>query len=214
MPFGINAVVGEEQLPTVFVSIGDVTNDGPSGKWIDPPEGIFTDYWVVNRYERDRQRWMLGVTSPDGFNGDQVAFVQLAADTLLLVSDWTAERRGEQPTIPQEEPADENLVLLDDHYEPAQLLLGANGQTAQYRISGTYVYGFKNPNQAQITYPRPPWLADTFDRIVSDGSKQTGIIDANGAGGGEEASPGSAGSQNSPTNPSQAGLSSADFAQD
>ena len=193
MPTGTNAQVEQEELQQVYVNIGNVTNDGPPGKWIDPPEGIFTDYWVVNHYEKDRQRWMLGVTSPDGFQGDQVAFVQLAADTLLLVSDWTAERRGTKPKIPQEEPADENLVRLDDHYEPAMLLLGANGQSAQWRISGTYVYGFKNPNQAQLTYPRPPWLADEFDRIVSDGDKESNIIDAGSNAASEGASPGSPG---------------------
>lgn len=190
MPNGANPQVEQEQLQQVYVAIGNVTSDGPPGKWIDPPDGIFTDYWVVNRYERDRQRWMLGVTSPEGFQGSQAAFVQLAADTLLLFSDWTVEKRGSQPAYPQNEPADENLVLLDDHYEPAQLLLVPNGQTPVYRLSGTYVYGFKNPNQAQMTYPRPPWMADVFDRILSDGGKQNGIIDSGSNGGSEGASPG------------------------
>lgn len=165
-------------IPNVSVEIGSFDDYAPNDLYDTGQfgQGIFTDYYIVQRYEKDKQRWMMPVTSPDGFDGDSVAFVQLAGETLLRIVDWTAERAGNAPPVPEPESQDSNLVLLDDHTEPAMLQKHPDG-TLVYRISGTYFYGFKNPSQAKREYGRPPWMSKDIECDVSDSQFEGGIID-------------------------------------
>lgn len=202
------------------VEFGTVSPDDNKALYEANAVGIWTDYYVVNRYETDKQVWMMPVTSPDGFQGNQVAFCQLAAGTLLLICDWTGEKTGEPPSIPTSEPSDDNMILLNKHIESPMKELGAGGAEEDiiYRLSGTYVYGFKNPSQANKCFPQPPWMKDAGECEVSDGLEQDGIMCCgDGSGSDSEATPGDSGSQNSPTNPSQLGTigmdGSGDFAQ-
>lgn len=199
----------QEGTGDAVIEFGDVTPDDSSAIYVADEEGIWTDYYVVNRYETDKQIWMMPVTSPGGFNGTQVAFCQLAAETLLLICDWTGEKTGGPPAIPKSEPTDENMILLDKHIEPSMKELGAGGAEADiiYRLSGTYVYGFKNPNSASQCFPMPPWMEPGSGECeVSDGLEQEGIMCCGDSEGDADVTPGDSGSQNSPTEPSQAGL--------
>lgn len=135
----------------------------------DAPRSFFSDYQIINHYERDKHRYMMGIASPDGFQGTCVAFVQLASDTLLWICDWTAMKPGEAPTIPDpDELGSQNWVLLDQHYEPAAIILGPDGVSPFYRISGVYVFGHKCPDKDNalfdITFPRRPDVQDNFTR--------------------------------------------------
>lgn len=173
--------VPDDDVAEATVTVGDVTPDDTSAIYVeddDDPNSIWTDYQVINRFESDRHIYMLPITSPGGFQNNSVAFCQLAARTLLWISDWTAERWGKAPKIPDPNPSDDpNLVLLDTHYEPTMVLLGADGATTVYRISGTYVYGFKNPdNVGSLYYGRPPWMDNVIDRTVRTESYTPGII--------------------------------------
>jgi hypothetical protein len=184
------------------VQFGDVSIDSADALYEVDDTGIWTDYYVVNHYEKDKQIWMLPVTSPSGFDGDSVSFVQLASQTLLLICDWTAEKTGEAPTIPSEEPSDDNMVLLDAHKEPGMKELGAGGAEEDiiYRLSGTYIYGFKNPDLASMCFPQPPWMQQGAGECdISESIEQEGIMCCeSGSSDSSEASPGDAGSQNSP----------------
>lgn len=156
-------------------------------------DGIFTDYVIHNQYESDGQIYMMPVTSPGGFDGDSVAFVKLAGGTLLWICDWTAEKIGAPPSIPNPDIDDPNLVLLDSHCQPAGLLKRPDDSII-YRISGTFIYGYKNPSQAVFYYGRPPWMAKSVDCALSQSQFRDGIITCNtstGAGGSEnQGSPG------------------------
>ena len=193
-----NFVPQQTEIPNVEITIGDV-----SGLSLSPiyesqavQDGIWTDYYIENYFESDGQIFMMPVTSPNGFDGDQVSFVKLAAGTMLWVCDWTAERSVEKPMIPNPNLEDANIVLMDKHFMPAQLLKHADG-TVSYRISGRYTYGFKNPGSATLYYGRPPWMSKDVDCAVEESQFADGIIlcDTSTQGG----------SENSPTNPDQVG---------
>jgi len=158
----------------------------------DEPEildGIFTDYKIDNFYEADGQIYMMPVTSPNGFDGDQVSFVKLAAGTLLWIVDWTAEKVNAKPSIPNPALDDANLVLMDKHFEPTSLFMSPAGKGAiTYRISGRYVYGFKNPSQARLWYGRPAWMDKSVDCEVGQQQFKDGIITCNTSTGGGSAS--------------------------
>ena len=144
-----------------------------SAKFIRGTDKLFTDYLITTHYEKSRHIYRMGITSPSKFQGDSVAFIQLAAPTLLWICDWTASSINKQPEVPNPNPSDPNWVLLDDRYEPASLALAPDGVTPLYRISGTYVYGHKNPDDFtpnNISFPCPPWMDPSgIDRTMPIG---------------------------------------------
>lgn len=210
-----NDYVGDQDIDPAVVTIGEINITDQDSVYTDLDNGVWTDYYVMNRYEHDHHIYMMPICSPTKFQGNSTAFVQLAAPTLLWIADWTAERAGAQPTMPTPLPPSSNWILMDDHYEPAMLTIASDGITPVWRISGTYVYGNLNGEEAGPSYPRAPWMTDSFDRCVDvnmfadrikdsgsdcDGSSGTlqQIDEASGAGLGGSPSPGSSGSQGSP----------------
>ena len=160
------------------VTFGDVSLDDDTLFVADEQSGVYTDYEIINRYEKDLHRYMAGITSPGGFAGNSVAFFQLAAPTLLWICDWTAERWGQMPHIPPSDPKD-GLILLDEMPEARMLQIAADGTTGVYRLSGTYVYGFLNPSDSvwtDVCIGRPPWLEDKLDRCPSLGILEDNLI--------------------------------------
>ena len=143
---------------------------------------IYPDYKINNRFEKDGKIYMLGLTSPDGFNGDTVSFVKLANSTVLWIADWTAVGGGDIPEIPDPRPMSQSgpWVLMDDMLEPATLRVWSNGSAPYYRISGTYVYGCKRPSVFLIqdaSIPSPPWLDSTgLLRTIPATKLKQGII--------------------------------------
>lgn len=133
--------------------------------------GLFLDYYCENKYEHNLNRYMAGNTSSTKFNGNTVSFFQLAEPTLMWIADWTTCKAGEVPTVPDPNPpASSDWILLFNSPQLAQKAMTGNGKTALYRVSGTYVYGHKNPGTVNplllATFPKPPWMKD-------DGSLRT-----------------------------------------
>ena len=141
---------------------------------------IFTDYEIRNRYEVDGHRYMMGVTSPTPFQGSSVAFVQLAAQTILWVCDWTAARFNAPPLIPSDKPRNSQLwVLLDEHIEPGMIIVAPDGTSPLYRISGTYFFGCLQPSKVNFSFGVPAWLnlPSSFTRVVPAAAFRQGLID-------------------------------------
>lgn len=186
LPFTSN----NPQTPTqpnaaaLSVTIAPVLPDGaPAKGYVDPDPGddisIFTDYQAVNRFERDYHRYMMPIASPQGFQGKSAAFVQLAAETVLWISDWTAARFHKQPLIPDPDTGSADFELLDVQLETSMLMIGPDGDTPLYRISGVYVYGKRQSGASPldgVSYPRPPWLQDIFDRSQPSVTLVKGLI--------------------------------------
>ena len=152
--------------------------------YIEESQGFgHPDYMIVNRFEKDHHTYQIGVASPGGFQGNSVAFVKVASSTLTWICDWTTSRVGAQPIIPDPTSLDPNWILLDEVYQPVMITVMPDGNTPVYRISGTYIYGLKNPNATTIRnayFGRPPWLENTFDRTVPTTSLQQGLSSITG----------------------------------
>lgn len=161
--------------------------DDNLGKYKDDGrEGWHTDYVVINRYCADPAVVMLGVASPQGFAGQNAAFVQLAAETLTWVADWTACRQGSRPTVPDPTPQNSDWVLLMKTPELHSLGLAADGVTPVYRISGSYVYGKRRTDTdtySQVEFPVGPWMDKVDPTGVSSDLLEKGILDGTTAGG-------------------------------
>lgn len=166
--------------PTVDIRVGPVLPVDTAGRYRPSANhGVWVDYLIMSRFESDNHIYMMSVTSPDGFtntdaNGnpttDTVSYSQLGAKTLLWICDWTAMKTHEKPNIPDPTSLDPNWILLDDWYEPAQEVVGSDGQSPAWRISGTYIYGHRRPNATTIlnvSFPKPPWMADAVDRSMT-----------------------------------------------
>lgn len=163
----------EPNAPFVSVSVGPVEPDDSNAKFSGDPSApdseVWTDYEVVNRYEKDNRVYMMPiaapVTSASSQFQDTVAFVQLANPTLLWIADWTCSRWKTHPKIPN--PAvGGNWVLLDEHLEPGSQSLAPDGTSAMFRISGTYFYGNKRPNAdlyKDAFYAKPPWMEEIYE---------------------------------------------------
>jgi hypothetical protein len=152
----------EFTLASVLITPIDYTNFNARYQPHSPDLSFFTEYYVENEYENDQHKYMGGLTSPSGFNGSTVAFVQLAMPTTLLVSKWTALKALNQPEYPTYQISDGSpWLILDAWFTPASMTTGSDGTTVLYRLSGVYIFGAKNPS-AQITndmnFPRPAWL--------------------------------------------------------
>lgn len=166
--------------PAIQVQIGEVAAPLPlagtplldrnvkfGGK--DPTRtGLTTDYRLKSYYWNDKHRYMMGVTAPN----ENIAIVQLCEPTLLWICDWTAQKLGAPPEIPNPLPQSvSRWVLLDEHYVPASVMATQDGSAGIYRISGTYVYACLVPNAStykDISFPIGAWLkASFFQRILS-----------------------------------------------
>ncbi len=162
--------------PISFGEVGDT-----DAKFIanGPGDDVPTRFLIKNRYEKDRHIYMMGITSPNGFDGAKAAFVQLASPTLLMVTDWTVARFNKKPRIPDSALVDPNWVLLDEMPETDAVTVGPDGITPLYSISGVYVYGCRNPNSNlynNVNFPRPAWLADVFIRTINSQDLEQGLI--------------------------------------
>lgn len=178
---------GPENVPPAVVNFSDPNLLGTQDfkalyQQVDSTSAVFEDYRVINRYEKDYHTYMLGITSPLGYQGASAAFTRLARPTVLWIADWTASKAGDVPEIPDRDPADPNWILLDEHLEPALITLKPDGITPVYRISGCYVYGcltvFEELNQNAII-PCPPWLnseGPTVSRRIENEEFQQNII--------------------------------------
>lgn len=157
----------QQPIAPASINIGNVNINDTRAKYQLRGNGIFSDYRIINRYEKDGRIYMAGITSPNGFNGDSTAFFEMASPTLLWICDWTAERTGDKPLIPNPIIKDSNYVLMDFHIETDSLDLEGDGITLRWRISGTYVYGAKNQKTSLAWFGKPPWMDESPDRFVS-----------------------------------------------
>jgi hypothetical protein len=156
-------------VPLISVNEGPITPDSEEGEYVEgDTTAIWGDYVIENHYYEDKQIYMMGLTSPNGFNFAQgtqtVAFAQIAAPTLLWIMKWTVKRSNLQPKIPNPNPMDDNWIMLARMPVNRNTELHPDGQSVIYRVSGIYVYGHKRPSKdiiSNIAIPRPAWMEDS-----------------------------------------------------
>lgn len=180
-----NTDVGTQSVPgAATIVFGEVTIT-EDAKYIPEKQtgSVFSDYMIINRYERDNHIYMMGIASPSGFQGNTAAFVQLASPTMLWICDWTAAKLGSIPSVPDQNVSDPRWVLLDVLPELSQVVVAPDGKTPLYRISGTYVYGCLKPSTNafdDVVFPRPPWLDDFTTRTVPQSTFQKNLSEKQG----------------------------------
>ena len=163
--------VGPLETVVPNIQVGIVEPDKENNVFTDSKDGIWQDYEIRSRFESDKHRYMMGITSPDGFQGDSAAFVQLAAPTLVWIVDWTASKMGSKPSIPDTDMKEKEWVFLDEHIEPGMIIVGPDGTTPLYRISGTYFYGARKPSANVVNntkFSRPPFIDNSFSRTIPE----------------------------------------------
>lgn len=175
----------QSDTPFVSVTVGPVQISDANAA-INPtpsPDQVWVDYYIMNRYEDNLNRYLIGVTSPDGFTNAQgrrakSAVVQLANSSILWICDWTVAQYNAMPKIPDPDPGDANWILLDRHFEPAMEDLAADGVSVLRRISGTYFYGSLDADAVSLStmaFPRPPWMQDRFERKLTTQMFERGL---------------------------------------
>lgn len=175
-PGTVNAVVATVQVGTVTADRDDAAVFNDDGSDIT----VWADFEIKGEYSNDPHTYMLGVTSPNGFQGESVAFCTLSAPTLLWVCRWTACRFATQPNVPSPVPLSNRWVCMWQSPVTNSLGLAPDGTTPLYRISGTYIYGCKNPSPDvfdDVAFGRPPWMLDVFDRTMPSNKLQQGLAD-------------------------------------
>lgn len=188
-----------QAAPEASVTIADVPLVDDQGAIFASPGGdadIYTDYVVENRYAYSPGKRMLGVTAPQPYRGASAAFVTLRKPTLLWTADWTAARFNAQPDVPDPAAVDSEWVLLSVTPVSRNVTVGSDGKHKLYRISGTYVYGHKNPGDdafARVQFGLPPYLSDGAPPLFRQSAKKGGIMEGTATGGGGEPSPGDPG---------------------
>ncbi len=177
--------VGSDPV-SATIEVGPVEFTDQKAAFINTENGVWDDYAIVSRFEQDRHLYMMGVTSPNGFQSSssgrsKVAFAQLAYPTVLWIIDWTAQRTNQKPTIPKPELQDPNWVFLDEFLEPGMIVVMADGEVPVYRISGTMIYGHKSPENfvmLNAKFTLPPWLDPArFDREITPSMWQSGLVE-------------------------------------
>ena len=163
------ATITSIPVPEAQVVIGTVQPTDPPSAFAG--NGLFPDYQIQSRFIKNNHRYMMGITSPAGTpTGGSAAFVQLAAPTLIWLCEWTAFQIGSPPPIPSPVSVNPDWILLDhEEYDPVMLILGPDGVTPCYRISGIYIYGHKNPAAVtvnNVNFSIPPWMVNVFDRSM------------------------------------------------
>lgn len=171
MPILPTSIVGIPVIPNI--DIGEVYPDFPPSKLTTDSKdtnGSWPDYKLTNRYINPSQARMMGISSPAGFAGSTVAFIQLSAPTLLWICDWTALRSNSKPLLPNPNLINPDWVLLDKYISPFMVGVASDMTMPLYRVTGRFIYGNKRPDPnllADMSFPRPPWLDDVFDRTLS-----------------------------------------------
>lgn len=167
---------------------GTVVYDGQV-KGIDVSEtrdGIVADFHCSSFYEKDMSTYAGALTSPDGWQGDDVAVVTLGRPVLLWFVDWTVMKAGGEPPVPHPDPP-AGWRLLDVTASPAMLGVAPDGETPLYRISGVYTY-VKLKSSANVysdvTFPLAPWVSKSAFKRKLSLSRLEGYIAGTGSGSG------------------------------
>lgn len=162
---------GKTPIPVPTVDSGILSAEGgflDDTASIKDNVGFYPHTSMKNRYQKLGNVHMMGITSPNGFQGASVAFAKISTPTLLWISEWSILSLDRQPNIPNPVLNHPEWVLLgDEQYEPVMVKTTGDNLTPIYRISGVYTYGQRNPKSQtvnDISYPRPPWLEDVFAR--------------------------------------------------
>lgn len=119
----------------------------------------YDDYRVTSEWVHDTGVRMLPGTGV-GSAAKIAKAVTVHGGKMTLEVNWTARRSGSPPVLPTFRSLDQNIIPLKASVLPAQPEPTADGAMLSYRVSGHYIYGVVDPDQASVFAPMPPFLSD------------------------------------------------------
>ncbi len=96
--------------------------------------------------------------------GGLTRVIQVSAPSVRHVVEWSAERVGAPPEVPPEEHPDPNFTLLDSHWVPGVVDIGADGVTPIFTASGRYEYAVVDPSKLEAGAVFTPAAAEVYGR--------------------------------------------------
>jgi len=177
-----NPLPGFETVTPAEITVGQMESDNdPNWKDFSQVGTVYPDYKAKTRIEKDYHRYMMSITSPDGFQGAKTAFVQLGAPTQIKVVEFSCLGVGDIPDIPAPDLGG-NWVLLDEMIGEFIVVTAPDGNSSFYRVNGYYIYGCKVPNtltHKDIQFPLAPWLTEqAVTRVIPNNKVVAGITES------------------------------------
>lgn len=121
----------------------------------------FSEYRVDARVDTNPHTYQQPVSGT--VNGQPAAceIINLASSTSTVLFDWTCERLGAPPIVPDPNIDDKNYVLGNYTITPASFGLLADGTTKGYRCAGRYEYLLNSPINPgdPLVFAAPPMYA-------------------------------------------------------
>jgi hypothetical protein len=117
--------------------------------------GMYTRYMVDQKTELNTNTFQMPVASPN----EKPAIIQTGEAVASRRVEWSAEKVGSPPYVPNPKSNDPNMVLTKAQIAPQELGLAADGVSPIYRVKGCYDYVFLDPTKAYMTAALPPWMS-------------------------------------------------------
>ena len=124
-----------DDLPTVLSKYAASQFNGP-----------YTDYRITTQYDDVATVIQVPVAGPPGTPS---AILTLGGGMSSAMVSWTAESYGKPPTMPHPDHSDDNYTYMQGQILGENVVVGIDGVTPIYRVSGTYKYALKRPRTAK-----------------------------------------------------------------
>lgn len=119
-------------------------------------DGVWSQYYCHYAYFDDTGKRAMPAMQDDV----DVAYPKIHSRVMTIEVAWIAEKIDAAPTVPDKEPTDTNLVLLDSYLGMSEVnFLGGDVETLIYTAKGVYRYGALNASAVNTRWPMPPWMA-------------------------------------------------------
>lgn len=108
----------------------------------DGSRGVWKDFQMSTTYQMDPGVLQIPVAGPDGTPS---VFVKTHARTMRKIVSWRAMKQGDQPDMPDPNAIGNNDVFVGFTMPVIAPVLDASGLRHFWSVSGTYVYGMRQP---------------------------------------------------------------------
>lgn len=123
--------------------------------------GLYTVYRIAMYYTEDVEAAVMPEQAVNGLT----RCIKLAASTVKLKVDWSAERIGEPPVTMPKDLGNSNYFFLKRVFNPGTIdELEEDGVTIVYRKNGVYEYAIQDPRQVEYGAAVVPWVAELMGK--------------------------------------------------
>jgi hypothetical protein len=137
--------------------------------------GFLTNAQIHCEYQVKTWNVQLPVASANSAS----ALVTLASPTGQKIVDWSTEKVGGAPKVPDPNVSDSNLVLLNYSMRPEVTVANSDGTVLTYKRSGRYVYAIQDVSQCVVDAGLPEFIDPSVRQlsVVQLADLAHGLID-------------------------------------